>query len=111
MSVRTCPYRSAKLHTTVDPTHGFLGITYVFDQKKNVALVTGVASWGPAAEAGLKPNDLVIAVNGDRVDSDLEIQQKISSMRPGTRPTITIEREGSKRDLRPTLMPWPVFTY
>ena len=109
MSSRTCTYRSTESPVAVQPDHGFLGVTYVFSE--GVARIDKVISGTPAEAVGMHRGDHVISVNGDLVDSVGELQERIFSARPGSRPAIVIERDGSQHTLRPTLISWPALTY
>lgn len=110
MSARTCTYRAAEITPVeVRGEHGFLGIRYVFAD--GVAQVDSVLPGTPAELIGLSPGDRVISVDGDRVDSASELQERIFGSSPGTRPTLVVERDGSVRTLRPTLVSWPTISY
>ncbi|HLL20646.1 MAG TPA: PDZ domain-containing protein [Kofleriaceae bacterium] len=110
MSARTCTYRSAEVTPVeVRTDHGFLGIRYVFSH--GVARVDSVLPGTPAESIGLQAGDNVLSVNGDTIDDGQELQDRIFSARPGSRPTIVIERAGNTRTLRPTLISWPSVTY
>jgi len=110
MSTRGCPYQ-ADVTTTVDvrPDHGFLGIRYVFHD--GVAEIDSVLAATPAEAIRLQPGDRVLSIDGDRVDSATELQEKIYGSHPGARPTLVIERNGETRTMRPTLISWPAITY
>lgn len=110
MSTRGCPYQ-AEVTTTVDvrPDHGFLGIRYVFHD--GVAEIDSVLAATPAEAIQLQPGDRVISINGDRIDSASELQERIYGSHPGARPTLVIERNGETRMMRPTLIAWPAISY
>jgi len=110
MSTRGCPYQ-AEVTTTVDvrPDHGFLGIRYVFHD--GVAEIDSVLAATPAEAIQLQPGDKVLSINGDRIDSASELQEKIYGSHPGARPSLLIERNGETRTMRPTLIAWPAITY
>ncbi|MBA2539258.1 MAG: PDZ domain-containing protein [Deltaproteobacteria bacterium] len=110
MSARpSCTYHRATAIEVAPPDHGFLGIRYVFHANEG-AVVDSVLPNTPAQHIGIKEGDRVVAVDGDRVDSANELQERIYNAQPGTRPLITIEREGQQRQLRPMLVSWPVVT-
>jgi len=113
MSARTCPYRAAEVPAQVGQgqtiDHGFLGIRYVFSE--GVTRVHSVIPGTPAEVVGLRRGDVVLSVNGERMDTASELQEAIFAAHPGTRPMIKIRRDGAERDLRPTLVAWPVITY
>ena len=110
MSTRGCPYHAAEV-TAVEarPDHGFLGIRYVFHD--GVAEIDSVLPGTPADAINLQAGDRVIAINGDRVDSATELQEKIYGSYAGARPLIVVERDGVQRTLRPTLVAWPSISY
>lgn len=63
------------------------------------ALVAG----GPAERAGLRPGDVIVAIDGDRVNSSEELIVEIRSRLPGDRVTLTYERGGQQRQAQVTL--------
>ena len=110
MSTRGCPYHSPTAVTVdVSQEHGFLGIRYVFHN--GVAEIDSVLPGTPAEQFALQPGDHVISINGDLVDSASELQEKIYGSPAGSKPSLLIERNGSQRTVRPTLVAWPAITY
>lgn len=109
MSTRGCPYHAEVSAVEVRPDHGFLGIRYVFHE--GVAEIDSVLPGTPAEAISLQPGDHVISINGDRVDSASELQEKIFGSHPGARPTLIIERDGAMQTMRPTLVAWPAISY
>lgn len=110
MSTRGCPYHAPEV-TLVEarPDHGFLGIRYVFHD--GIARIDSVLPGTPAESIALQPGDRVVSINGDRIDSASELQEKISGAHAGARPTLVIERDGVERMMRPTLVSWPTVQY
>ena len=110
MSARTCTYRTTEVTPVeIRNDHGFLGIRYVF--ANGVAQVDSVLPGTPAEAIGIVPGDHVLSVDGDSIDSASELQERIFGARPGSRPTIIIEREGNTQSLHPTLIAWPTISY
>jgi serine protease Do len=72
------------------------------------ALVAEAAPGGAAAEAGIVPGDVVLAVDGRPVASGADLAAKIGSMAPGTAVKITILRDGSERTVSARLGELPV---
>jgi serine protease Do len=64
------------------------------------ALVSSVESKGPAAQAGIQPGDVVLAVDGHPIDEFGELSSRISAMRPGTLATLTLWRDRQDRTVR-----------
>ncbi len=109
MSSRSsCTYRVVT-PVEVEAPHGFLGIRYVFHD--GVAEVETVLPGTPAEVIGLKRGDHVVSVDGDRVDSANELQERIFGAMPGSRPLLLVDREGVVETVRPTLISWPTATY
>lgn len=63
------------------------------------ALVAEAQKDGPAAKAGIRRGDTIIAVNGESVKDARDLSRKIAGFAPGTKTTITLFREGKQRDL------------
>ncbi|GJD48463.1 Periplasmic pH-dependent serine endoprotease DegQ [Methylobacterium crusticola] len=61
------------------------------------ALVNSAQDGTPAAKAGLKSGDVVLAVNGDPVNDARELSRRIAAMKPGTKVELAYLR-GTKRD-------------
>ncbi len=64
------------------------------------ALVSSVESKSPAAVAGIRPGDVVLAVDGHQVDHFGELSSRISSMRPGSEATLTLWRDRREATVR-----------
>jgi len=58
------------------------------------AVVTGVLRGGPADRAGLKPGDVVVAVNGMRVEDLVSLVTAVAAIKPGARGELTVLRSG-----------------
>ncbi|MDX1623925.1 MAG: Do family serine endopeptidase [Gemmatimonadota bacterium] len=57
----------------------------------------------PAREAGLEENDVVLAVDGEKVETSSELQQAIAFHEPGDEVTLTIWRDGDREEIDVTL--------
>lgn len=62
-------------------------------------LVTGVADDGPAAEAGLEENDVILEWNGARLESEAQLRRILAETPAGRSATLEIFRNGSTRSI------------
>ena len=62
-----------------------------------------VSPGGGAEEAGLKPGDIIISVNGEIVNSVPELQERVSRHRPGEKINLIILRAGKRKPFDVTL--------
>jgi putative serine protease PepD len=67
---------------------------------KKGANIVKVNTNTPAEKAGLKANDLVVAVNGKQVTDSIGLIVAIRSHQPGETITLTLLRSGSRKDLQ-----------
>ncbi|HET7801754.1 MAG TPA: PDZ domain-containing protein, partial [Humibacillus xanthopallidus] len=100
---------SQQLIKTGQAEHAFLGVsakdTTVKDgsAQRAGAQVAAVNSGTPAANAGIKTGDVIIAVNGQPVDSSTALVAQIRAMTAGDKATVTLIRDGARQDVQVTL--------
>ncbi len=63
------------------------------------ALIAGVLKGGPADAAGVKPGDILLAVDGKTVADSSSLLNLIASLQPGTDATLTLGRDAKRFDL------------
>ena len=61
------------------------------------AIVAEVVPGGPAAKAGLLPDDILVAVNGVKISDRSELTREVSKARPGETIKVSIIRDGKPR--------------
>ena len=63
------------------------------------ALIAEAQANGPAAKAGLKRGDTIIAVNGEKIADARDLSKKIATFAPGAKTSLTIWRDGKEREV------------
>ncbi len=72
---------------------GWLGVELDTGGHKHPgAAIASVNHGGPAARGGLHPGDLVMSINGERVESTRELIRDVSSVNPGAIATLHVRR-------------------
>jgi serine protease Do len=71
------------------------------------ALIGGVDPNGPADRAGIKPGDVILEFNGQKVANSTELRNLAAQTAPGTAVKITLVRDGQKMDVTATLAERP----
>lgn len=69
-------------------------------KKTDGALIAGVLKNGPADDAGIKPGDILAAVNGKPVFNASEMLNIVASLPPSKAATLTILRNGEELDIQ-----------
>ena len=67
------------------------------------ALVASVETGSPAEKAGLAPGDVVLGVNGQKVDNSADLPRIIGEQKPGSVVRLSIWRDRKARDINVTL--------
>lgn len=75
------------------------------------AVITYVDQDGPACHAGLMENDVVVAYEGSKVDGPQQLQGLIHATPPQKTVTLTIMRNGQRKDMKVTLGSWNVMSH
>ncbi len=98
-------------------TRGYLGVnlqpltpelaTRLGVKDQTGALITEVVEGTPAAEAGMKPGDLVVEYNGKKVNDYRQLRLMVSQTKPKTKTSFKILRDGKTRSFNVTLAELP----
>ena len=65
-------------------------------------IITGVLQNGPAAQAGIRPGDLITTVSGAPVSSVAELLAGVAALKPGTASKFQVMRRDEKLELNVT---------
>ncbi|REJ66385.1 MAG: DegQ family serine endoprotease [Planctomycetota bacterium] len=76
-----------------------LAESFGYEDKQGV-LIGDVLDDGPAAKAGLKGGDIVIELNGQRVESANELRNAVAATKAGTEVDLRIFRDGKQQNVR-----------
>jgi len=88
-------------------TRGSIGISFDKNVKPETlkalgidggVIVQDVTKGGPAEKAGLKAEDIVVALNGKPIKDGDDLVSRVSDMPSGTEATITLDRDGKRMD-------------
>jgi S1-C subfamily serine protease len=99
---RWAPERPRKLGIHYLEISGQLAAYFKVEGDQGV-LVTSVDEGGPAAKAGMKAGDVILAVGGTGIRDGDDLRDKIGDTEGGTPVAIKVQRDGQPLDLEVTL--------
>src|SRR5262249_23596588 len=92
---------------------GYLGITIqdltpelqksLGIKETNGAVVSDLQKGAPGEKAGLKPYDVITAVNGEAVKSNADLRDRIASLKPQSHADLTVVRDGKEQTIGVTV--------
>jgi serine protease Do len=62
-------------------------------------VVAHIESGSPAEKAGLKIHDVILELNGKKVETYVAFRNEVAAMKPGTRVRLTVSRDGKSEEL------------
>ena len=71
------------------------------------AMITKVTEDGPAAKEDLKPGDVIVEVNGEKINDSRDLARKIAELHPDTDVKLSIARYGEQRQVTMKLGTFP----
>lgn len=86
---------------------GWLGMTADDGLVTGRVSVVDVAAQGPAAQAGIRPNDLLLELDGKPLRNDEDLAAALAAIAPGQRVTAAVGRDGRIEDVVLTAGPRP----
>jgi len=106
-----CSYSTQECldHMSTMRSAGWVGIEFDKDAKSQTLLVKNVLEGSPAAAAGLRGGDVLIALNGVQLAtaSEDEVKKARAEWKPGQQVKYTIQRDGKSQEIPLTLGSWP----
>ncbi|WP_320169150.1 DegQ family serine endoprotease [Maridesulfovibrio sp.] len=72
-------------------------------QKKTGALVNSVNPGDPADKGGMKVGDVILTVDGQKIDDTNDLLRTVAALPPGKKVTVEVWRQGSTKKLSITL--------
>ena len=95
--------RRGKLGVVIQPLTPELAKYFGIDYG---VIVAEVQENSPASKAGIKSGDIIIAVNGKKVEDANDLQKYIMRNPPGTEVTVTVLRDGKRKNIKVKLGSW-----
>jgi S1-C subfamily serine protease len=98
---------AAQLHATGEALHGWLGVTGGDADDPTGALVYEVAPDSPAAEAGLRQGDVIVAIDGSDVRDMSRLTSLVRERLPGDTVPVDVIRDGDHMEVECELASGP----
>jgi S1-C subfamily serine protease len=87
----------------VEPREITSEIVQTFGLKSSSGVViTGVLHNGPAANAGMEPGDVIVAIGGKAIHDSSELLTQVAALKPGAVTAFSVDRKGKSLDLKVT---------
>ena len=88
-----------KLGVMIQEVNQSLADTFGLERPRG-ALVARVEDNSPASAAGLKAGDVILAVDGQPIESSRELPERIAALQPGTQADLQVWRDRQARDIK-----------
>ena len=90
-----------QLRTSGHIERGWLGVSVA--NSDNGVAIAGIERTSPAARAGLRQGDIILSVNGERIEGALGLIRTVAAVSPGSSVNLTIRRQGHEFDVPVTV--------
>lgn len=80
-------------------SRGYIGVEPRDTPEGTGSLIAGVLRNGPADQAGIRPGDIVVAVNDKPVRNVTEFMQLVAAIAPGSKAVFRLSRSGQSTDV------------
>lgn len=97
-----------ELRAGKDVRRGWLGLRFrTASHEQGGAVVDSLTPGGPAAQAGIRPGDRIVSVNGEEIEQPLRFKNAISLLPEGATLSLSVIRGEQQLELSATLGPRP----
>lgn len=100
------PTKTRARSATLQASSGYLGV-WIKEASPEGIEVTAMPENSPAAKAGLHVHDVILDINGQKVDNQDEFLGSIAGKAPGTKVSLLVARGATKQNIVATLGPRP----
>ncbi len=100
--IKTGKVRRGQLGVAIEPVTPELASKLGMPEVRGV-MVEAVSSNSPAARAGIREGDVILAFNGTPVTDGNTLRNQVASTAPGTAVKLTVSREGREQEIEVTL--------
>ncbi|MBN8902118.1 MAG: trypsin-like peptidase domain-containing protein, partial [Rhodospirillales bacterium] len=80
---------------------GWLGVSV--EERDGRVVIATIDRSGPAARAGVRASDVVLAINGERVETSRGLIRSVAAVAPGNTVKLTVRRQGREIDIPVTV--------
>ncbi|HZF26840.1 MAG TPA: DegQ family serine endoprotease [Steroidobacteraceae bacterium] len=87
-----------KLGVLIQEVNQSLADTFGLERPRG-ALVAKVEDGSPASAAGIKPGDVILAVDGQQIESSSELPARVAALEPGSQAKLQVWRDRQARDM------------
>lgn len=95
-----------RIGVRIQPVTKELATTFGLDQPRG-ALVAGVDPGSPGEAAGLKAGDIILSVDGKRVEQSVDLPRMVGETRPGTQVSMEVWRDRAAQRVQVVLGEMP----
>ena len=71
---------------------GWLGVSV--EEREGVVLIANLDRAGPAGRAGIRQGDIVVSINGERIETARGLIRSVAAVPPGNNARVVIRRQG-----------------
>jgi serine protease Do len=91
-----------RIGVSIQPVTAALAESFGLDRPRGAA-VSSVDAGGPADKAGLKPEDIILSVNGHKIEQSSELPALIAGIKPGSEADLEVWRGKGTRHIGVTV--------